>query len=152
MKPTRNLWPYGLILTFVLFFCGMAAVVFIAATHRETMVSENYYEQELKFQELIDGSARAKKSGAEIFRDPASGNVVIAVPAVQLAQKFSGTIELYRPSEPKLDQVLPLTPRADGRQTLDGSRLAAGPWLVRAKWNAGGENYFLEQKVTLAGK
>jgi hypothetical protein len=152
MKTTRNLWPYGLIVTFALFFCGMATVVVIAATHRESMVSENYYEQELKFQDQIDGAARAQKSGASIACDSAGGKVVITVPVAQLAQKFSGTIELYRPSEPKLDQALPLAPHADGTQTLDGSKLAPGLWLVRARWHAAGENYFLEQKVTLAGK
>jgi len=152
MKTKFNPWPYGIIAFFGLLFCGMATIVTIAATHRESMVSQNYYEQELKFQDQIDAAARAQKSGATIAADAAGGNVVITVPAAQLAQKFSGTIELYRPSEPKLDQTLPLTPRADGTQTLDDSRLAAGLWLVRARWNAGGENYFLEQKITVAGK
>jgi hypothetical protein len=44
-----------------------------------------------------------------------------------------------------------LSPRADGTQSLDGSRLAAGPWRVRVKWIAGGQNYFLEQKITVTG-
>ena len=48
----------------MLLFAGMAGVVVIAATHRESMVSENYYEQELKFQDQIDSAARAQKSGA----------------------------------------------------------------------------------------
>jgi nitrogen fixation protein FixH len=152
MKTKFNPWPYGIFVFFGLLFCGMAAIVTIAATHRESMVSENYYEQELKFQDQIDAAARAQKSGATIVADAASGNVVITMPAAQLAQKFSGTIGFYRPSEPKLDQSLPLTPRADGTQTLDVSKLAAGLWQVHVKWNAGGENYFLEQKVTVAGK
>jgi len=152
MKPQFNPWPYGIIAFFGLLFCGMATIVTIAATHRESMVSENYYEQELKFQDQIDAAARAQKSGATIAANAAGGNVVITVPAAQLAQKFSGTLELYRPSEPKLDQTLPLTPRADGTQMLDVSKLATGLWSVRVQWNAGGENYFLEQKITVAGK
>ncbi len=152
MNSTRNLWPFGIIAAFVLFFAGMATVVVIAATHREHLVNDNYYEQELKFQNQIDGGSRAKKSGASIVYDSASDSVVITLPAAQLAQKFSGTIELYRPSEPKLDREFLLEPKADGTHRLNVSKLVAGLWLVRVKWVAGGEDYFLEQKITIAAK
>ena len=130
----------------------MGIVVAIVATHRESMVSENYYEQELKFQDRIDSAARAQKSGANIQLDAAAGRLLVAVPAAQLAQKFSGAIELYRPSSSKLDREFPFAPRADGTQALDVSQLAAGLWEVRVKWTAGGQDYFLERKITVAGK
>jgi nitrogen fixation protein FixH len=152
MKTTRNLWPLGIFTAFGLFFAGMASVVVIAATHRDHLVNANYYEQELKFQGQIDSAARTQKSGATIAWDAGSGSIIIALPAAQLAQKFSGTIELYRPSEPRLDREFQLEPKADGTQTLDVSKLASGLWLVRAKWNAGGGKFFLEQKITVAGK
>ena len=152
MKTNRNLWPLGIFVTFGLFFAGMASVVVIAATHREHLVNENYYEQELKFQGQIDSVDRAQKSGATIAYDAGTGSVVIALPATQRAQKISGTIELYRPSDPKLDREFLLEPSADGTRTLNVSRLAAGLWSVRVKWVADGKNYFLEQKITVAGK
>jgi len=150
MKTTLNLWPYGIITAFVFLFCGIITVIIIAFTHRESLVSENYYDQEMTFQNQIDDSARAQKSGAAISADSAGAKVVITVPVAQLAQKLSGTIELYRPSDSRLDRTLQLSPRADGTQSLDGSRLAAGPWRVRVKWNAGVQDYFLEQKFTVA--
>jgi nitrogen fixation protein FixH len=152
MKTNRNLWPLGICVVFALFFIGMAIVVVIAATHRDHLVSDNYYEQELKFQSRIDSATRTQKSGAAIRYDTATGCVVIALPVAQLVQKFSGTIELYRPAEAKLDREFLLSPQADGSQTLNVSKLAAGLWLARVKWNAGGENYFFEQKITIAGK
>ena len=152
MKPTRNLWPFGIITAFALFFVGMASVVVIAATHREHLVSESYYEQELNFQRQIDSADRAKKCGAGIAYDSTKNSVVITLPVVQLAQKASGTIELYRPSEPKLDREFLLEPKADGTQAFDVSKLAGGLWSVRIKWVADAENYFLEQKITVVGK
>ena len=149
MNTNRNLWPLGIFTAFGLFFAGMASVVVIAATHRDHLVNDNYYEQELKFQSQIDSSARTQKSGATITYDAGSSSVVIALPAAQLAQKFSGEINFYRPSEPKLDRAFTLEPKTDGTQTLDVSQLATGLWLVRAKWNAGGETYFLEQKIKI---
>ena len=149
MNPAKNLWPFGLVLAFVLFFIGMASVVVIAATHREHLVNGNYYEQELKFQSQIDAAARAKKAGATIRFDAAAGQVLITVPPAQLAQKLSGTVSLYRPSAPELDREFLLEPKRDGTQTLNLSKFAAGLWEVRVAWTAGGENYYLEQKIKI---
>jgi nitrogen fixation protein FixH len=149
MKMNFNPWPGGIIVFFILLLCGIATAVVIATTHRESMVSENYYEQELKFQDQIDSAARAQKCGAAVRLDRREDTLVVALPAAQLAQKLSGAIEFYRPSSPDLDCRFPLAPNADGSQAVDVSKLKAGPWRVRVKWAAGGENYFLEQRITL---
>lgn len=149
MKTTRNLWPLGIFTAFGLFFVGMATFVVVASTHRDYLVNENYYEQEIKFQNQIEGKALAEKSGAQINYDSAQSRVTLALPLTLLSQNISGSVELYRPSAPKLDQKMAIAPKADGTQTLDVSKLASGLWLVRAKWTAGGQNYFLEQKIKI---
>ena len=118
MKTTRNFWPLGIFTAFGLFFAGMASVVVIAATHRDHLVNDNYYEQELKFQSQIDSAARTGKSGATITFDAAKSSLFIALPAAQLAQKFSGAIEFYRPSEAKLDCKFLLEPKADRKSVV----------------------------------
>jgi len=148
----RNFWPLGIIITFALFFIGMASVVVIAATHRDHLVNDNYYEQELKYQSQIDGAARAQHSGATIQYAAADGKIIITLPVAQLAQKFSGKVTFYRANDPTLDRKFPLTPKADGTQAIDVSKLVAGPWSVRATWLADGKNFFLEEKVVLLVK
>ena len=97
----------------------------------------------------MDSAARAQKCGAAVHLDAAAARLMVTVPASQLAQKFSGAIEFYRPSAPELDRQFPLTPGADGTQALDVSKLAAGLWQVRIKWTANADEYFLEQKITI---
>ena len=152
MKPDNNFWPLGIITVFGLFFAGMAVVVGIAATHRDHLVNPAYYEQELKFQEQIDAAARARQAGAGIRCDAVAGNLVVSVPPAQLALKLAGTVTLYRADEPKLDREFQLETKEDGTQTFDVSRLAAGPWRVRAAWTAGGQGYFLEEKFVVPAK
>ena len=149
MKASFNPWPAGIVAFFVLLACGMAIVVGIAVTHRESMVNENYYEQELKFQHQIDSAARAQKAGARAQLNAPAGRFVVVLPAQQLSEKPAGTIEFYRPSAAELDREYALAPGADGTQSVDVSKLAAGPWQVRVKWSAGGQDYFLEEKITL---
>lgn len=149
MKTKFNPWPLGIVLVFVLFICGMAAAIVIATTHRDSLVEENYYESELKFQSQIDGAARARRAGATVAHDAATAQVIVQLPASQIAPDLTGLIEFYRPSAPELDHSVALQTTASGTQSLDVSRLAAGAWVVRVRWNAGGENYFLEQKIKI---
>ncbi len=153
MKTTnRNYWPLGIFITFGLFFAGMATVVGIASTHREDLVNQNYYEQELKYQEHIDGAGRAQAAGAAITSDAVTGKIIVAVPRAHLAQKLSGTVTFYRANDPTLDREFPLAPQADGTQTFETAKLTAGPWQVRAAWTANGLSYFVEEKVVVAAK
>lgn len=150
MKTTRNFWPLGITLTFVLFFCGMATVVVIATTHRDGLVSENYYEQELKYQDQINSAARAVQSGASVNYDSTAGRIVIALPVLSRAHNLNGRIELYRPSAAGMDRQIELQPDANGRQLLDAKALPAGPWEVRVAWKSGGQDYFMNRKIIIA--
>ncbi len=152
MNSKTNLWPYGILLTFVLFFGGIAAVIGIAVTHRETLVSDNYYDQEIDYQKQIDGTARAQQSGATIAYNAATAQVVIGIPGSQRAQHCTGRIELYRPSSPLLDREIPLESNPAAAQTIDASGLAAGLWKVSATWQAGGQDYHLDQRIVIAEK
>ena len=149
MKTTRNLWPYGIIIAFVLFLSGTASLIVIAATHPQSLVSGNYYEQEIKYQGRIDGTARARQSGAAVNFDAATRRLVISLPATQTGRDLSGQIELYRPSAAGLDRQYKLQPDAEGRQSLDLAALPEGPWEIRVSWNASGQDFFLDRKIVI---
>jgi hypothetical protein len=151
MKKSFNFWPYGIGLAFFLFFCYIALNITIALTHGETLVSDSYYEQEIDFQKQIEASARAHQAGASMVCDTANRKLVIAIPQAQSGH-LSGSVELYRPSDPSLDQKLDLSPAANGSQIVDLSRLTEGLWLVRTRWTAEGQSYFLQERIVLAGQ
>lgn len=152
MKSNINPWPYGIIGFFILLFCGIATAVTIACTHRESLVSENYYEQELNFQGRIDAAARTGTSGATLDFNQAQGRLTVTLPSAQRSLSVSGHIDLYRPSAPELDRTVSLQPGPNGTQTLDVSQLAAGNWSVRVAWQAGGQDYYLAQKIVVASR
>lgn len=152
MKFIRNPWPYAIAGFFVLFLTGVAMVVIIASRQDDTLVSKDYYEQELKFQDQIQAAARAKEAGAAIRLDAAAGKLLVSIPADQAKQKVAGTIHFYRASSSALDRELSLQPDENGLQAVDVSGFAAGSWTVLARWNAGGQAFFLEHKINLSAK
>ncbi len=154
MKTSRNLWPLGILVTFVLFFAGTVGLVVMACSQKVDLVSADYYEQELKFQGRIDRVELTQRTAghAAINYDAAGRFITVSLPPEQTHLAVCGSIELYRPSASGLDRAVRFAPDAGGIQRLDASGLAPGLWRVRLSWTAEKENYYLEQKVVVASK
>jgi len=151
MKPKRNLWPFGIILTFVLFLTGTIGLVVMACSQSVDLVSSNYYEQELKFQNHIDRlqRTRALAGSAVVAYDPLTNRITISLPPSPLHADLAGTVQLYRPSSAGLDLEIALKVDANGVQSVDASSLRRGLWKVRVSWSANGQEYFLDQKIVI---
>ena len=147
MKPPRNLWPLGIILTLVIFISGTVGLVVMACMHNTELVNANYYDQEIKYQGRIDSEARAQQAGANVSYDGVARHIVISLPG---AKGVTGQIQLYRPSAAGLDKEYKLEPAADGIQTLDAAGLKPGLWKIRVSWNSDGRDYFVDQKIIIA--
>jgi nitrogen fixation protein FixH len=150
MKPSRNLWPLGIILTFVVFISGTVGLVVMACTHGTDLVSANYYDQEIKYQSRIDSETRAQELGARAAYDAAARHIVVSLPSLSAAKNVTGQIQLYRPSAAGLDKQFKLEPGANGTQTLDATGLQPGLWKIRVSWNIEGRDYFIDQKIVIA--
>ena len=151
-KTSRNLWPIGIIAVCALFVAGTAGLVVMACSQKVDLVSNDYYEQELKFQGHIDRVERTRltASQAAVAYDAARQCITFSLPPEQAGRTVSGSVELYRPSAAGMDHAVKLEPDAQGIQRLDASGLAPGLWKVRVSWTVEKENYYLEQKVVVA--
>ncbi|HEX7653453.1 MAG TPA: FixH family protein [Verrucomicrobiae bacterium] len=151
MKPKFNPWPLGIVLVFIVFISGMTTAVVIACTHRDHLVSENYYEQELRYDEQRTAAFNGQQSGATLVWE--SGHLKFQLPTAQGstpgAEPATGVIKYYRPSAAAMDHPAIFAPGTDGSQILEVKTLAAGPWVVTVQWTLAGTNYLLEQKFTL---
>jgi nitrogen fixation protein FixH len=154
MPTSRNLWPLGIIVTFVLFFAGTVGLIVMAFSQKADLVSADYYEQELKFQGRIDRVERTRSAAtqASVAYDAARQCITVSLPVEQARHEVSGRIELYRPSAAGLDRSVKLEPDANGVQRLDAAGMAPGLWKVRVSWTVEHQDYFLDQKVVVGSK
>jgi nitrogen fixation protein FixH len=154
MKPSRNPWPLGIIITFALFFAGTVGLVVMACSQKVDLVSADYYEQELKFQGRIDRveHTRSAATQATVAYEATQRCITISLPAEQAQHKVWGSVELYRPSAAGMDRAVKFEPDASGVQRIDAAGMAPGLWRVRVTWTAEKENYYLDQKVVVGSK
>ena len=147
-RPPRNPWPIAIIAFFVVFGIFIASFIGWAVSQKQELVSENYYEQEVRYQDQLDRVNRTRFLAGQtaVTFEPAAKSVVINLPVAQAAGA-TGQIHFYRPSNAKLDHALPLAVNAEGAQRIDGRSLAAGLWKVRVEWSAKGQDFYFDQQV-----
>lgn len=149
--PTRTLWPYAIIMAFLLFGSYISYMVSQTMQTNVDLVSPNYYQQELAYQQRIDSEARtATLPGAvSIHYQAAAQQLRLQLPATLRGQKLEGEIHFFRPSNLKLDFTLPLQPDAELAQHLSTTKMQPGHWRIRLNFKAGKQTYFVEQSLTL---
>ena len=148
--PSRNLWPTAIIAFFIVFVLFIASFIVWAVRQNQDLVSENYYENEVRYQQQLDRVKRTQSLATQtaITFDAARRLILIALPAGQ-AQTATGRIRFYRPSNARLDHDVPMTLNAEGVQSVDATLLAAGLWKIRVEWSANGQDYFFDQPVVV---
>src|SRR5262249_39768795 len=150
-RPARSLWPHAILAWFVVFSSAMAAWITFALRQTTELVSTDYYEEEVRFQNQLDRMNRtaAVRGEVAVLCDAAQAQVTLRLPADHVAQHPSGRIRFYRPSDARLDFEVPLALAEPGLQRIDVSARRGGQWKVRVQWKAGEQDYFFEQIVVL---
>lgn len=108
------------------------------------LVSENYYEQEIKYQDQIDVLKRSSELDKSISLS-FSGNAVIL--KTDYSKKLEGEIHFYRTSNAAKDFVIPFNADGPGEQNIPASNLEKGLWRVKLNLNDGKEKYFVEKSI-----
>jgi hypothetical protein len=147
----RTFWPYGVILAFVLFISGTIGLVVMACSQKMDLVSSDYYEQEIKFQNHLDQLNRAQdlSANASVVYDTATQSILICLPTAHVHAGVIGNIVLYRPSAAGLDRQLKLELDQEGVQRLATAALVPGLWKVRVSWLSGAKEYLIEQSIVI---
>jgi hypothetical protein len=140
-------WGHGIAIFFILFIGFILTMIFLSTRKDVDLVTDNYYEKELVYQEQID-----KMQNAASLSEPMKvalnwPDLTIQYPAEQLALGVSGTVLFFRPSDPKLDKTYEVNPDEAGTQQIDMAKMAKGLYKVKIEWQAGGVAFYNEETI-----
>lgn len=139
-------WGKGLVLALVSFAALMAWFIVKAQQNPEPLVTEQYYEQELKYQERIEATERANRIG-EVGITATRTSVRISFPDSLRGSTITGDLLLQRPNDPSEDRMYTVTASA-GMTDLD-AELTAGRYNAELSWTTNGIPYFTKAKITV---
>lgn len=148
----RPLWPYAIIATFVLFAGYIGFMVQQAMRTSVDLVSDDYYQQELAYQQRIESVARTAALPAPVVveYEAATQRLTLQLPPSMAGQAVEGTLHFFRPSDKQLDFKLPFEPTGTPhQQELNTSKLKPGRWQLRLDFKAGTQQYYLEKELSI---
>ena len=150
MKATtkKTFWPWGITIVFSLFVLVMLSVLLISTTLNNDLVTENYYQQEIGYQQHIDQINRTKQLVSKlkfITDDPQT--LLLQFP--KLGNSISGTILFFRPDDRKKDFKTAIKINSEARQIIYLKNLIKGNWKVKVFWTAARQDYFDETSLII---
>ncbi len=119
--------------------------------NRTDLVTDNYYEEELAYQDQIDRMERSKKfsQGISLNHDIQKKIVELQFPSELDPNIINGSILFFRPSDAQQDQLHPIQLNDKGMQILDVKHLAKGKWRIKIFWQMDDEEYYQEKEFVM---
>ena len=134
-------------LGFSLFAAGIIAMVAVSMTKNVDLVSDNYYEKGIKYQDQIDMNKNSAEFSNKIKTEIKDSGLLIEYSGDLLKGNFSGEIKFYRSSDAKKDFKVNIETDEKGIQLIPVMNLDKGLWKVQFSFKKDNKNYFLEKSI-----
>ena len=142
-------WGTGIVIAMISFIVFILTFVYRSVAvddYQHELVSEDYYKDELLYQQEIDKMNKASELEANLSLSRTSEGLVVYFPAELDASKISGTVRLQRPSNKNLDIELAID--LDGNELLiPEDRLVSGKYQVIIDWKHGGAECLFKDEI-----
>lgn len=139
-------WGKGLAIALIAFAGLMAFFVVKAAQNPEALITERYYEQELKYQQRIDDATRAGGLTGAVVIGIEGNSVSLVFPAEVREKEITGELTLVCMNDPAGDRAVPVRV-GEGTFTSAPLQLHTGNYAAQLEWTADGVSYYSEQKL-----
>lgn len=124
-------------------------MIFHFMNQKVDLVTDNYYEKTLVYQNQIDEAERTKEINKEIELEYLNNQLKFTFPVSVIGNMKDGEIYFYRPSDSNKDFKTTFQLNENGESLLDASKIQKGYWKVQLKWMMSGESYSVERTVII---
>jgi hypothetical protein len=139
-------WGKGIVITLIVFISLMVGLVTICVKQDDIhLVTEDYYEEEIKYQDQIEKMINANSLDYKVL----DYDVQLRKVDLHLPAGSKGTIHLFRPSDARLDQKIDFEITDQNANAFDLNALKAGYWKLKLTWSENGVEYFHEEKINI---
>ena len=134
---------FGLFMTFILFFVFK---VQSDSKYDNELVVEEYYKQELKFENQMEKEQNASNMAEKIMVNTSNEGITITFPSTMDLSLIKGKVFLYRPSNKKLDFEVPIS-LSGTHLLIPKSTLVGGRWDLSIDWTYDGKEFLTKKTI-----
>ena len=141
-------WGYKILLVYLAFIVGILILVYKSSSQKVDLVTENYYQQELKYEQKIDQAERAQSLSSPLRYEVNKNEISIFFPEEMKDKNISTEILLYYPADESKDSVYNLE-TSSGKLTIVLPEKDKGMYELKMDWKVDTTKYYSEHKVLI---
>lgn len=145
----RIKWSTGIVIAiaaFITFIMVMVVTMVSDNAYNHDLVTDNYYQKELKYQDNIDATKNLHKLEYPLVIQKVSDGVEVVFPKDLTPEKIKGKIFLYRPSNKALDSEIEINTNQYSLVISDEA-LVSGRWDIVIDFTYNNQKYFYKEQI-----
>ena len=142
-------WGTGIVIAFVCFISFIMYFVISMSTNKKydhDLVIEDYYGEELEFQDDIDKEEHSKTLSIDVTWKKTEDGIQITFPQNLDYKGIEGKVFLYRPSNKQLDFETPIS-LSNHNLLIPDKRLLDGRWNLKVDWKYNTNSYLYKKEI-----
>jgi len=142
-------WGTGIVLAFIGFISFIMYFIItmnINKKYNHDLVTEDYYAEELVYQNDIDKLKNSKTLIENITYNKSEEGLIIYFPKDFDFNKITGNMFLYRPSNKQLDFETEIS-LSNPYLLIPDKRLVGGRWNIKIDWQYNGKSYLYKESI-----
>lgn len=140
-------WGTGAFLLFGGFVVFMLGLVFFASKQSHELVTDNYYEKELEFKNVLVKQELTEMLTEQLKIEIKGKELNLTFPK-EVGNNIDGTIFFFKPSNINDDKEISFT-TDNGTKTIDVANFSTGMYKVKVNWNASKKEYYNEKEIVI---
>ncbi len=141
MKISWGIKIAGLYVGFVILILSLVSM---AMRQNVDLVSKDYYEQELNYQDKIDKTNRSRSLKEPLSWEVKQGVLALKFPEQFKGQKINGSIYFFRPSDAAMDKIIAMPTDTSSVRNISTNKLKKGLYKMQVSWEVDKEEYYNE--------
>jgi len=142
-------WGQKLIMVFIVFAIGMTYLVYRCMHVNTDLVTNEYYKDELKYQDVIDGTKMANALTGKIQLTQDEKAITVQLPIEMKNKNVSGDIWFYCAADVKKDRHISIETNSEATQQINKAKLLPGIYTIKFDWSSQNKHYHAEQPFTI---
>jgi hypothetical protein len=141
-------WGYKIVFIYTVFVLGILTMVFLSAKENRDLVSENYYADEIAYQQVIDQSSKTAALSAPVELIASGKQLIIQLPKEFYGLQANGEWTLYYAADKALDLRGNMSTQ-NGKYSVALPAQATGQYLFKMHWKVDNQEYYVEKNIFL---
>lgn len=142
-------WGWKIAIFLTCFIAFIMYMVIYSFTTTNDLVAEDYYNQEIQYQQNIDAQKNALPFSDNVTINSDAENVVIQFPDNFDIKYTDGEISFYRPDNAKFDKKFSLDLNQNKNQNIEKSKIVPGFYKVTIQFTDGENLYLMNKDIWL---